>query len=139
MIYADFESILVTEDNGRQNPEEWKQNPAEPCTSKYQKHIFCSYGYKFLCVDDRFSNPFTTYWSKDKFDNFINNIIEESKYWWEKMKKHFNKEFVVIKEDNVNFTNSAKYWIRDNYYFHYVRSLEKIEAPRIEAVTSILN
>ena len=63
MIYADFESILETEDNGRQNPEEWKQNPAEPCTSKYQKHIFCSYGYKLLYVDDRFSKPFTTYWS----------------------------------------------------------------------------
>ena len=30
MIYADFESILVPEDN-------WKQNPNESYTSKYQK------------------------------------------------------------------------------------------------------
>ena len=32
MIYADFESILVTEDNG-------KQNPNESYTNKYRKYI----------------------------------------------------------------------------------------------------
>ena len=36
MIYADSVSILVPEDNG-------KQNPNEPYTNKYQKHIACSY------------------------------------------------------------------------------------------------
>ena len=36
MIYAGFESILVPEDNG-------KQNPNESCTNKYQKHVACSY------------------------------------------------------------------------------------------------
>ena len=43
-----FESILVPEDNG-------KQNPDESYTRKYQKHIACSYGYKLLCVNDNFS------------------------------------------------------------------------------------
>ena len=33
MIYTDFESILVTEDNGKQDPEEF-------FTSKYQKLLF---------------------------------------------------------------------------------------------------
>ena len=51
MIYADFESILVTEDNG-------KQNPNESYTRKYQKHVGSSYGYKLVCVDDKFSIPF---------------------------------------------------------------------------------
>ena len=37
MIYADFESILVLEDYGR-------QNPSESYTNKYQKHVACSYG-----------------------------------------------------------------------------------------------
>ena len=54
IIYADFESILVLEDNGKQNPE-------ESYTSQYQKHIACSYGYKLVCVDDRFSKSFKTY------------------------------------------------------------------------------
>ena len=34
-IYADFESILVPEDNGKQNAKEFY-------TNKYQKHIACS-------------------------------------------------------------------------------------------------
>ena len=37
MIYADFESILVLEDNG-------KRNLDEAYTSKYQKYLVCSYG-----------------------------------------------------------------------------------------------
>ena len=76
MIYADFESVLFTEDNGKQNPE-------ESYTNKYQKHIACGYGYKLVCVADNF-----------------NNTIEESKYCSDVMKKHFNKELVMIKEDN---------------------------------------
>ena len=38
MIYPDFESARVPEDNE-------KQNPNESYTTKYQKHIGCSYGY----------------------------------------------------------------------------------------------
>ena len=53
IIYADFESILVPEDN-------WKQNPEESCTNKYREHIACSYGYKLTCVDDKFCNSFKT-------------------------------------------------------------------------------
>ena len=48
-IYADFESILVPEDNG-------KQNPNESYTNKHQKHVASSYGYKLVCVGDKFSN-----------------------------------------------------------------------------------
>ena len=47
MIYADFEIILVSKDNGKQNPEE-----------KDQKDSVCSYGYKLVCLDDRFSKLF---------------------------------------------------------------------------------
>ena len=47
-IYAEFESILVPEHNG-------KQNPNESQTNKYQKHVGCSYGYKLLYVNDKFT------------------------------------------------------------------------------------
>ena len=30
------------------------------------------------------------------------------------MRKHFNKELVMVKEDNKNFKNPTKYWICDN-------------------------
>ena len=47
IIYADFESILVPENNR-------KQNPNESYTNKYEKHVACSYGYKLVCVDNKF-------------------------------------------------------------------------------------
>ena len=51
MIYADFEFILVPEDKG-------KQNPQESYANKSRKHNAYSYGYKLVCVDDKFSKPF---------------------------------------------------------------------------------
>ena len=58
MIYADFESNLVLEDNGNQNPN-------ESYTNKCQKHVACSCGYKLVCVDDKFSQPFKSYLGED--------------------------------------------------------------------------
>ena len=101
VIYANFERIPVSENNGKLNLE-------GSYTNKYEKQIACGYGYKLVCVDDRFSKPFKTYLGKDAVYNFINNMIEESKYCSELMKKHFNKELVVTKEDNENIKNSTK-------------------------------
>ena len=110
MIYVDFEGILVPEDNGKQNPE-------ESYTNKYQKHIPGFYGYKLVCVDDRFSKPSKSYLGEDAVSNFfINTTIEERKYCSDVMKKYFNKELVITKEDNENFKNSTKCWICDNDY-----------------------
>ena len=72
----------------------------ESYTNRYQKHIDCSYGYKLVCVDDKFSKSLKTYLGKNTVYNFINNMIEESKYCSEVMKKHFNKELTMTKKDN---------------------------------------
>ena len=58
MIYPDFESILVPEDNG-------KQNPRETYFNKSQKHVTCTYGYELVCVDDKFSKVFKSYLGED--------------------------------------------------------------------------
>ena len=79
--------ILVSEDNGKKNPKEFY-------TNKYQKHIACSYGYKLVCVDDKIDESFKTYLGKDSVYNFINNMIKESKYCSDVMKKHFSNELV---------------------------------------------
>ena len=50
------------------------------------------------------------------FTNFINSMIEESKYCSDVIKKHFNKELVMTKEDIENMKKSTKCWICDNYY-----------------------
>ena len=53
-----FKSILVSEINGKQNPE-------ESYTKKYKKHVACSYGYKLACADNKFSKPLKTYFSEN--------------------------------------------------------------------------
>ena len=94
MIYADFESLLEPEFNG-------SQNPNTSCTNKYQKDIACNYGYKLVCVDDNFNRPFKSY--------FISHIIEIGKYCRELLKKRFNKDHVMTKEDIEDFENSNKW------------------------------
>ena len=81
IIYANFESALVPENNENQNPE-------ESCTNKHKKHNACSYSYKLVCVNDKFSKPFKTYLGQDEVYNFINNMIEESKYCNDVIKKN---------------------------------------------------
>ena len=85
MIYAGFESILVPEDKG-------KQNPDKSYTSKYQKHYAGSCRYELVSVDDRFRKLFRSYLGEDAVYNFVNSMIEESKYCSEVMKKYFNKK-----------------------------------------------
>ena len=53
---------------------------------------------------------------EDVVYNYINTMIEESKYCSEMVKKHFNKELVMTKEVNKDFENSTKCWIYDNDY-----------------------
>ena len=102
IVYADFESISEPEDNG-------KQNPKESYTKNYQKYIACSYSYKLICADDKFSKPFKTYLGKDAVYIFINNMIEKSKYCSNLIKKLFNKELVMIKDNNEDFEKSTKF------------------------------
>ena len=100
MTYPGFESILIPDVND-------KQIPDESYTNKYE-NVACNYGYKLVCNDNKFSKPFKSYWGEDAVDNFINNMIEESKYCTDIMKKHFSKELVMTKNDNEDFNNSAK-------------------------------
>ena len=109
IIHENFESILALEDNG-------KQNPNESYTNKYQKYVACSYVYKLVCVDDKFSNPFKSNLVEDTVYNFISRFIKESKYYSDVMKKHFNKELLMTKENNEDFENSTKCWTCDNNY-----------------------
>ena len=73
MIYADFESILLPEDNVKKKN---KKNTDKPYTNKHQKHVPCSHYYKLVCVDDKLSKPFKSYLGKDAVSSFINSMIK---------------------------------------------------------------
>ena len=90
----------MSEDNGEVYPE-------ESYTNKHQKHIACNYGYKLVCVDDKFSKPFKTYLGEDAVDNFINSMIEESEFCSNMKEKRFNKELMMTIKGNENFKNSS--------------------------------
>ena len=58
--------------------------------TKYDNFIqACSYGYKLVCVDDKFSKPFKSFFRKNAVYIFISSMIEGSKYCSDVMKKTF--------------------------------------------------
>ena len=118
-----------------------QQNPKKSFTDNYQKYIAGSYGYKLVCVDDKFSKPLKTYLGKVVGYNFIDNMFEESKYCSEIMKIHFNKELMMTKEDSYDFKTSRPVTIIMLVMMlkQEIISLENTEALRIEIVISILN
>ena len=82
-------------------------------TNKYQKHVACSYGYKLVCVDNKFNKLFTSFLGEDAVYSFINNMIEKSKskYCADFMEKHFNIEPLMTERYNGDFMKSSKCWI----------------------------
>ena len=97
MIYTDFESVLVPEDNE-------KQNPDESYTNKYQKYVVCSNGYKLELTDDKFRKSFKLYLGENLVSNFINHVIEENKYSIDFIKKVLIKNLQWLKKN-------SKFWI----------------------------
>ena len=83
-IYADFECNLksVECDEGSY-------------TKKYQDHIPCSFAYKVVYIDDRFTKPIVVYRGENAAYEFIKAILKEYKYCRKVMNKPFNNKFSV--------------------------------------------
>ena len=60
---------------------------------KYHEHVPCSYAYKVVCIDDKFSKPIVIYRGKNAAYEFITLILKEHKYCKKIMKDQFNKKF----------------------------------------------
>ena len=82
-------------------------------TSKYPDHIPCSFAYKLVCVDDKFSKDVVLYRGKNAVYEFIQCIFKEYEYCKRVMKKHFNKNLVMTVEENEEFERSNICWIFD--------------------------
>ena len=52
VIYADFESIT-------QPIEQAERDPSQSYTDGYQVHIPCSFAYKVVCIDERYTETVT--------------------------------------------------------------------------------
>ena len=71
-IYADFECILQGVKSSAKNNGSY--------TEKYQDHIPCSFAYKVVCVDNKFSKRVVLYTGKDAVYRFFEEILEEYDY-----------------------------------------------------------
>ena len=49
-------------------------------TKKYQNHVPCSFGYKVVCNDDRFTKPIVVYRGENAVYAFIKAVPKEYKY-----------------------------------------------------------
>ena len=80
-------------------------------TKKYHEHVPCSYAFKVVCIDDRFSKSIVVYRAKNAAYEFIKAILEEYKYCKKVMKEHFNKNLVMAEEEEHLFRESNNCWI----------------------------
>ena len=90
-IYADFEC----------NSEDAEIYEGS-CTKKNHDHITCSYTFKVVCIDNRFSKPAVIYRGKNAYE-FIKAILKEYKYCKNIMKEHFNKNLIMSEEEEHLF------------------------------------
>ena len=70
---------------------------------KYHDHVPCSYAFKVVCIDNRFSKPTVVYRGKNAAYEFIKAILKEYKYCKNIMKKHFNKNLIMSEEEDIYF------------------------------------
>ena len=87
-IYADFECNL-------ESVEFYKGS----YTKKYQDHVPCSFAYKVVCINDRFSKPIVVFRSENAAYKFIKAVLKEYEYCKKVMKKHFSKNLIMSKEE----------------------------------------
>ena len=83
------------------------------CTKKYHDHVPCSYAYKIVCIDDRFSKPIVVYRGENVAYEFIKAILKEYKYCKKIMKKHFNKNLIMSEEEEYLFQQRNNCWISE--------------------------
>ena len=99
-IYADFECDL-------QDTEIYEGS----CTKKYHDHVPCSYAYKIVRIDDKFSKPIVVDRGEKASYEIIKAIPDEYKYCKKIVKEHFNKNLIMSEEEEYLFQQSSSCWI----------------------------
>ena len=109
-IYADFECILKP----TSSIDDSYENTS--FTKKYQSHIPCSFAYKAIFVDNKFSKDIVIYKGKDAVHRFIEKILEEDDYCSKIMRQYFNKNLIMSLDVEEIFQLSNKCWICDKLF-----------------------
>ena len=81
-IYADFECNLKSVEGFEGS-----------YSKKYQDHILCSFGYKLVCVNDKFTKPIFVFSGENAAFNFIEAILKEYQHCKKVMNKTLWQKF----------------------------------------------
>ena len=103
-IYADFECILKHVDSSINNND-------ISCTRKYQDHVPCSFAYKVVCVNNKYTKKIVLYTGGNAVNVFIKSILNEYNYCRKIIKKRFNKNLIMRAEENEKFEMTNICWI----------------------------
>ena len=98
-VYVDFECNL-----------ESVESYEGSYSKKYQDHIPCSFAYKLVCVDDKFTKPIVVFRGENAAYEFIKAILKEYQYCKKVMNKHFSKNLIVSEEEE-EFQSRNMCWI----------------------------
>ena len=82
-------------------------------SKKYQDHVPCSFAYKLVCVDDKFTKAIFVFRGKNAAYKFIEVILKEYEYCKKVMKKQVNKN-LIMSEEEEQFQSNNTCWICEN-------------------------
>ena len=85
-------------------------------TEKYHNHIPCSFAYKIVCIDDKFTKPTIIYRCENAAYEFIKAIIEEYNYCKKIMEEYFDKNLIMTEEDLFQKSNDC--WICKKFIYN---------------------
>ena len=80
-------------------------------TKKYQNRIPCSFAYKVVCVDDRYTKPIIVHKGENAAYEFIKAILKEYKCCRKIMNKYFSKNLIMSEEEEHLVQKSNSCWI----------------------------
>ena len=75
----------------------------------FEDTFLCSFSYKVVCIDYRFTKPIVVYRSENAAYEFIKAILKEYKCCKKVMNKQFNKNLIISEEEEHLFQQSNSY------------------------------
>ena len=89
----------------------WECDLNSSWTVKEQEHVPCGFGYKVVCIDDKFSKNVVVHRGMDCMGKFISSVLSEYEYCKSVAKNNFNKNLIMSMGEEEMFQKACSCWI----------------------------